>query len=81
MAKVIEIQICGGKIATTLKDACEEFLSCVDETDREKIHFTIRLNDGTTKAITFRQMGDGVHVYGDFKGMKNALNWARELAP
>lgn len=80
MAKVEEIQVCGGDTATTLIDACLVYIQAVDQdTDREKLNFSIILDDGTTKHITFRQENDGIHVYGDFEGMPNFLEWSRKM--
>jgi hypothetical protein len=80
MAKVKEIQICGGKICDRLYGACGEYIKAIDNgTDREKLHFDILLDNGQTKSITLRQMEDGVHVYGDFEGMPNALEWVRTV--
>ena len=79
MAKVKEIQVCGGRIVGTLGDACLEYLAMLETTDREKLHFSIILDSGKVKYITFRQMDDGIHVYGSFEGMPNALEWAKRL--
>lgn len=80
MAKVREIQVCGTRTTTRLSDACLGYLEEVTEgTDREKLNFSITLDDGTTKHITFRQENDGIHVYGDFEGMPNFLEWSRKM--
>ena len=77
MAKVKDIQICGGEITTTLYDTCLKYIRAIDQgVDREKLHFTIALDDGSTKHITFRQMDDGIHVYGDFEVMPDFLEWS-----
>ncbi len=79
MAKVKEIQICGGPLAITLEAACYEYLRQLrQDTDREKLAFSIVLDTGETKHITFRQMDDGIHVYGDFEGMPNFLDWSKQ---
>ena len=55
MAKVKEVQICGGRVTEELYFACAEYIKCVDEgIDREKLNFAVELDDGTTKHITFR---------------------------
>ena len=80
MAKVREIQICGGEITDSLFNACLIYIDNVEEgIDREKLHFTIILDDNTLKSITFRQEDDGIHVYGDFEGMPDALEWAQRI--
>lgn len=85
MAKVKEIQICGGRITTplsggTLADACLNYIEALSQgVDREKINFTITLDDNTTKSITFRQEDDGIHVYGDFEGMPDAFEWSKRI--
>lgn len=85
MAKVREIQICGGNIVKpekggTLADVCIDYIQALlQEVDRQKINFAIILDDGTTKTITFRQEDDSIHVYGDFEGMPDALEWAQRI--
>ena len=80
MAKVRDIQVCGGHMADELYDACQEYIKRVDGgIDREKLNFAVILDDGTIKHITIRQMDEGVVAYGDFDGMPNALEWAQEL--
>jgi len=64
MAKVKEIQVCGGRIFADLSGACLNYVeSILQGTDREKMHFTIILDDGSVKTITFRQQDDGIHVF------------------
>ncbi len=80
MAKVKEIQVCGGRVVTGLLSACDEFITEIDrETDRPKLHFAIVLDDGSIKSITFRQIGGEVEVYGDFEGMPNFLDWSKRI--
>lgn len=80
MAKVKEIQICGVVLTTRLLNACREYIGAIKTgTDREKLNFTIELDNGEIKHITFRQMEDGIHVYGDFEGMPNALERAKRV--
>jgi hypothetical protein len=79
MAEVIEIQVCGGKICADLKSACEEYLRCIEnDVDREKIHFSVSLRNDVVKHITFRKTDDGIVVYGDFEGLPNFVEWAKE---
>lgn len=79
MAKVKEIQVCGGTIHTSLYEACKEYIKSIDEgwTEKEKLHFTIILSSGKVKCITIRQEGDGMVAYGDFEGLPNFLDWAQ----
>lgn len=83
MPKVKEIQVCGGTIIKpayhgTLADICLAYLQDVIQgTDREKIRFTVILDDDTVKDITFRQEDDGIQVYGDFEGIPNFLEWSK----
>ena len=78
MATVIEIQVCGSKLVSTLKKACQEYLHCLKNgTDREKLHFCIVLATGETRSITIRQEDNEVVAYGDFEGLPNALEWAQ----
>ena len=80
MAKVKEIQVCGGKFFDHLYYACVDYIKCRNEgVDREKLNFTVTLDSGETKHITFRQEDDGVHVYGDFEGMPNFLQWSQRV--
>jgi len=78
MAKVREIQSCGGKISLRLMDACFDYLEdVIDGTDRSKLNFSIETDSGDIKHITFCQEDNGIHVYGDFEGMPNFLEWAQ----
>jgi len=80
MAKVKEIQVCGGHLYDNLLGAFSDYLRCLaDGVDREKVNFSVVLDDGKVNHITFRQEDDGIHVYGDFEGMPNALEWAQRL--
>lgn len=80
MAKVKEIQICGGSVTTMLSDACLGYVEEIAQgTDRAKLNFSIILDDGSIKHITFRQEDDGIHVYGDFEGMPDAFEWSRRV--
>jgi phosphosulfolactate synthase (CoM biosynthesis protein A) len=80
MARVQEIQVCGGGITDRLYNACSEYIRQVNnDIDRQKLNFTVVLDNGETKHITFRQMEDGIHVYGDFEFMPNALEWTMRV--
>lgn len=80
MAKVKQIQICGGPIAATLTDACAAYIREIAlGTDRAKLHFAIVLDDGSIKYITFRQEDDGIHAYGNFEGIPDFLEWSTRM--
>lgn len=79
-ATVKEIQVCGGRLFATLEGACREYLDCLDQNiDREKLHFTVIMPDKSVKGITIRQEADGLVAYGDFDGLPNMLDYAREV--
>ena len=80
MAMVKEIQVCGGHLFQSLGDACVDYLQCVASgVDRQKLNFSVLLDNGKTKHITFRQEDDGIHVYGDFASMPDAYQWAKRV--
>jgi len=77
MAKAEEIQVCGLNLYNKLYHACQDYIKRVDEgIDREKLNFAIKLADGSTKHITFRETANGIEVYGDFEGMPDMLEWS-----
>jgi len=79
-AIVKEIQVCGGRLYKELYRACLNYLEVVGEgTDREKLHFTIELPDGSVKSITIRQEDDCVVAYGDFEGLPDMLDYATQV--
>ena len=80
VAVVKEIQVCGGRLFTNLEKACRDYLECLaNGIDREKLNFSITLPDGKTKHITIRQEDNRVVAYGDFEGLQNALDYAKEV--
>ena len=80
IAKVEEIQVCGRRLFTNLEEACKDYLQCLEGgIDREKLHFTIILPTGKVKSITIRQEDEQVVAYGDFEGLPNALDYAKEV--
>ena len=80
VAKVKEIQVCGGRLFNNLEEACKNYLQCLSEgIDREKLHFTIILPNGKVKSVTIRQEDDQVVAYGDFEGLSNVLDYAKEV--
>jgi len=84
MAKAIvtEIQVGGLHTCHGLKDTCEEYLEILQEQEimpRTKIHFTIRLPNGEIKTITIRDEDNQTVAYGDFKGLPNFLDYAKEV--
>ena len=79
-AVVNQIQVCGRRLHKMLSDACLDYLKCIAEgTDREKMNFSITLPNGEIKHITIRQEDDEVVAYGDFEGLPNVLEYAREV--
>lgn len=80
VARVKEIQVCGGRLFTMLSDACLDYIECISQgIDREKMNFSVILPDGQVKHITFRQEDDGIVVYGDFEGLPSMLDWAKNV--
>lgn len=78
MAKVREMQVCGSKVFKDLESACLDYVNCsINEVDGLKLHFSIEMDDGTTKTIIFRQEDDCIHVYGNFEGMLNYQEWLK----
>ena len=79
-AIVDEIQVCGGRLFNNLEKACIDYLKCLaDGVDREKLNFRITLPNGDIKHITIRQEDDAIVAYGDFEGLPNAFDYAREV--
>jgi len=79
MAKVREIQSCGGKIFQELSHGCYDYLDSISNgTDRPKLNFAIECDDGVTRQITIRQTDNGIEVYGDFEGMPDFVEWCKK---
>ncbi len=74
-AKVLEIQVGGGELVKSLREACLEYPNC----PRTKIHFVIELPDGREKCITIRDEDDGVVAYGNFEGLPTFLDYCKEV--
>jgi len=80
MAKVIEIQVCGGRITTGLLDMCSAYIQNVEEgTDSPKLHFTIMMDDNTVRHITFRQEDESIVGYGNFEGLPSFLDYTKAI--
>jgi len=77
MPEVIEIQVGGVETCESLKEACVAYLRLLEQPCPQKIHFYIQLGDQLTGAITFRQEGKKVYVYGDFSNLPDALGYSR----
>lgn len=82
IATVFTIQVGGYKNCHTLKEACEEYLRMITNTEgyRDKISFAIHCNDGVTRFITIRDEDDKTVAYGDFKGIPDILEYAKILS-
>jgi len=79
-AVVTEIQVCGGRLFNNLEEACKDYLHCLEDgIDREKLNFAIVLPNKETKHITIRQEVGEIVAYGDFEGLTNHLDYAREV--
>ena len=65
IAKVMGIQVAGLDTRKSLLEACRDLT--VSETDRCKLHISLRLTDGTKTFITIRDTEDGAICYGDGK--------------
>ena len=81
IAKVIEIQVGGGTICHSLEKACITFKGMVDthEVPRTKMHFTIQLPSGEIRGITIRDEDERTVAYGNFEGLPNFLDYAKEV--
>jgi len=80
-AIVTEIQVGGFHNCHNLKDTCEEYLDIFLDKEfapRTKIHFTIQLPNGIRKVITIRDEDNQTVAYGDFEGLPNFLDYAKE---
>ena len=80
MNEIIEIQIGGGHIVHSLEDACREYVKMIGsgESVRTKINFCIKDKEGNHKTITIRDEDDKTIAYGDFEGLQNFLEYAKE---
>lgn len=80
LAKIREIQICGGRLFTNLHWACQGYIEDINSgIDRRKLNFSIVLPNGQVKHITFRQEDEDIIVYGDFEGLASVLDYAEEV--
>ena len=80
-AKVTEIQVGGVESADNLYSACLKYVDMADSQDlpKAKINFTIELPDGKLKSITIRDEDNETVAYGDFEGLPNFLDYAKEV--
>ena len=82
-AIVTEIQVGGGVCVNNLEQACADFMSMVRTTSdtgyRAKLNFAITLPNGETKHITIRDEDNETVAYGDFDGLPNVLDYAKEV--
>lgn len=79
-AIVKEIQVCGWDFASSLEDACEKYsrISNNYKEFRPKIIFVIELPNGETKQITIRDEEEETVAYGDFEGLPDFLDYAKD---
>lgn len=80
IATVRYIQVGGIDIHQTLLDACKDYINSVECGGKEKIQFCITLPNGEVKYITIRQEEDKVVAYGNFEGLPDFLQYAKEVA-
>lgn len=73
-AEVIEIQVGGGPLASSLEEAIRMWKECPPE--RKKLAFTIVLPGSQFKHITIRDDGEETVAYGDFAGLPDSLDYA-----
>ena len=66
-ATVVEIQVHGLWLVSSLREACKRFLE--DDLSREKISFSIKLPIGEIRHITIRDAEEETVAYGDFLGL------------
>ena len=82
-AIVKEIQVGGGVCVSNLEEACKEFVKMTSRSSesgyRAKINFTIKLPDGTIKAITIRDEDEETIAYGDFEGLPDFLEYSKTV--
>lgn len=76
-AKVVQIQVGGGPIASSLEDAIRMWHECPP--DRKKLHFLISIGE-RLESITIRdeEGEEGTFAYGSFAGLQDALTYAVE---
>ncbi|KKM83672.1 hypothetical protein LCGC14_1306840 [marine sediment metagenome] len=87
IARVREIQVGGGTIVHDLAEAADELYHGLQEEEENqeafpypcKIRFTIQLPSGEIKSITIHQNGNDLVAYGDFEGLCNAFEYAKEV--
>ena len=81
-AIVQSIQVGGGKVVNSLQEAVAEYARMLQDEEfpaLEKLHFAIELPSGEIKHITIRDEDSGTVAYGDFVGLPNSLEYARDV--
>ena len=80
-AIVIEIQVGGERVCDNLQEACKVYTKGIESQmlSRTKIHFTIKLPTGEEKTITIRDEDNQTVAYGNFEGLPNFLDYAKEV--
>jgi len=76
-AIVREIQVGGCNIYDSLEGACKAFAR--EDPPRKKINFTIELPNGECKSITIRDEDDITVAYGDFEGLPDSIEYAKDV--
>ena len=83
MAAIVkEIQVGGYVTCESLEEACNAYVGMLRKpgfAPRTKIHFTIELPNGKTKTITIRDEDTQTVAYGDFEGLPDFLEYAKEV--
>lgn len=81
-AVVREIQVGGLWMENSLESAARRYVAMINRIDvpRTKMHFAIELPNGEKKHITIRDGDDETIAYGDFEGLPNMLDSAKEIA-
>lgn len=77
-AKVTEIQVGGTELFSSLSEACKSLARLEKLGFVPKINFSIQLPDGIVKTITIRDDAKGTMAYGDFEGLPDFLEYARD---
>jgi len=80
-AVVKEIQVGGYKCVHSLWEACKAYCTMIEteEIHRDKLIFFIKLPNGEIKQITIRDADNETVAYGDFEGLPDFLDYAKEV--
>ena len=79
-AIVREIQVGGFHTCHSLEDMCEEYLDMIRHpAHRSKVIFVIELPNKEVKQITIRDEDTETVAYGNFEGLPDMLDYAKEV--